>query len=284
MADQPLRGRKVAILLAPAGSEQAEFTEPRKAVTEAGADVDVIGAQAGPARTVNNDLDPGETFTVDKTFDQASADDYDAVIVPGGTVGADKLRGEAAAVRFVRGIVEAGKPAGVICHGAWTLVGRGGTGTHAHLFPYPGHRHPQRGRHLGGPGSGGRPGSGDQPQPRGPARVLRQDRRRVRRGPAPRPVRQHLTRRPNFQTVRCRMVAAVGPRTAVQKCGRLLRTPPWRPSSTGLPSMAHSCGWPFPAATLCRGWLTCSAWQSARSRPYPQRRNGPAYIDHTGNS
>ena len=43
MADQPLRGRKVAILLAPAGSEQAEFTEPRKAVTEAGADVDVIG-------------------------------------------------------------------------------------------------------------------------------------------------------------------------------------------------------------------------------------------------
>ena len=122
MADQPLRGRKVAILLAPAGSEQAEFTEPRKAVTEAGADVDVIGIEAGPARTVNNDLDPGETFPIDKTFDQASAEDYDAVIVPGGTVGADKLRGDAAAVRFVRGIVEAGKPAGVICHGPWTLV------------------------------------------------------------------------------------------------------------------------------------------------------------------
>jgi protease I len=122
MPDQPLRGRKVAILLAPAGSEQAEFTEPRKAVTEAGADVDVIGIEAGPARTVNNDLDPGEAFTVDKTFDQVSADDYDAVIVPGGTVGADKLRGEPAAVRFVRGIIEAGKPAGVICHGPWTLV------------------------------------------------------------------------------------------------------------------------------------------------------------------
>jgi len=76
----------------------------------------------GSARTVNSDLDPGEAFTVDKTFDQVSADDYDAVIVPGGTVGADKLRGEAAAVRFVRGIVEAGKPAGVICHGPWTLV------------------------------------------------------------------------------------------------------------------------------------------------------------------
>jgi protease I len=122
MADQPLRGRKVAILLAPAGTEQAEFTEPRKAVTEAGADVDVIGVQAGTVRAVNHDLEPGEEFTVDKTFDQVSAGDYDAVIVPGGTVGADKLRGEPAAVRFVRGFFEAGKPAGVICHGPWTLV------------------------------------------------------------------------------------------------------------------------------------------------------------------
>ena len=122
MADQPLRGRKVAILLAPAGTEQAEFTEPRKALTEAGADVEVIGVQAGPARTVNHDLDPGETFTVDKTFGQVSAEDYDALIVPGGTVGADKLRGEPAAVRFVRGFFGAGKPAGVICHAPWTLV------------------------------------------------------------------------------------------------------------------------------------------------------------------
>ena len=122
MADQTLRGRKVAILLAPAGTEQAEFTEPRKAVTEAGAVVDVIGVQPDPARTYNHDLEPGETFTVDKSFDQVSADDYDALIVPGGTVGADKLRGEPAAVAFVRGFFKAGKPAGVICHGPWTLV------------------------------------------------------------------------------------------------------------------------------------------------------------------
>jgi protease I len=122
VADQPLRGRKVAILLAPEGTEQAEFTEPRKAVTEAGAEVDVIGVKAGQARTVNHDLEPGETFTVDKTFDQVSVGDYDGVIVPGGTVGADKLRGEPAAVSFVRGFFEAGKPAAVICHGPWTLV------------------------------------------------------------------------------------------------------------------------------------------------------------------
>ena len=59
MASQPLRDRKVAILLAPAGSEQIEFTEPKKAVQDAGADVDVIGAEPGEARTYNHDLEPG---------------------------------------------------------------------------------------------------------------------------------------------------------------------------------------------------------------------------------
>jgi protease I len=122
MASQSLRGRKVAIVLAPEGSEQVEFTEPKKAVQEAGADVDVIGAETGQALTYNHDLEPGETFTVDKTFGQVSAGDYDALLVPGGTVGADKLRGNAAAVRFIRGFFQAGKPAGVICHGPWTLV------------------------------------------------------------------------------------------------------------------------------------------------------------------
>ncbi len=122
MASQSLSGRKVAILLAPEGSEQVEFTEPKKAVQDAGADVDVISAERGEARTYNHDLEPGETFAVDKTFDQVSADDYDALLIPGGTVGADKLRGDPHAVSFVRGFFQAGKPAGVICHGPWTLV------------------------------------------------------------------------------------------------------------------------------------------------------------------
>ena len=122
MADQPLAGRKIAILLAPEGTEQAEFTEPKQAAEAAGAQVDVVSAQTGTARTVNHDLEPGETFTVDKTFGEVSADDYDAVIVPGGTVGADKLRGDADAVGFVRSFVEAGKPTAVICHGPWVLV------------------------------------------------------------------------------------------------------------------------------------------------------------------
>jgi protease I len=121
MADE-LGGRKVAILLAPVGSEQVEFTEPKKAVEEAGATVEVVGIEAGDAQTMNSDVNPGETFTVEKTFSGVSAEDYDALIVPGGTVGADNLRGSEEAVSFIRGFFEQAKPVGVICHGPWTLV------------------------------------------------------------------------------------------------------------------------------------------------------------------
>ena len=117
-----LQGRKIAILIAPVGSEQAEFVQPRQAVEEAGADVDVIGLQTGEAQTMNSDVNPGETFEVEKAVSDVSADDYDGLIVPGGTVGADTLRGDPDAVAFVRGFFEQAKPVGVICHGPWTLV------------------------------------------------------------------------------------------------------------------------------------------------------------------
>ena len=87
MADE-LQGRKVAILIAPIGTEQVEFTEPKKAVEEAGATVDVVGIETGVAQTMNSDVNPGETFTVEKDFSNVSPEDYDALIVPGGTVGA----------------------------------------------------------------------------------------------------------------------------------------------------------------------------------------------------
>jgi protease I len=121
MADE-LQGRKVAILIAPVGTEQVEFIEPKKAVEEAGATVDVVGIETGEAQTMNSDVDPGETFTVEMTFSDVSPEDYDALIVPGGTVGADNLRGSEEAVSFVHSFFEAGKPVGVICHGPWTLV------------------------------------------------------------------------------------------------------------------------------------------------------------------
>jgi protease I len=117
-----LQGRKVAILLAPVGSEQVEFTEPKKAVEDAGAEVEVVGIQTGEAQTMNSDVNMGETITVEKAFSEVSVEDYDALIVPGGTVGADNLRGSEEAVAFVHGFFEQEKPVGVICHGPWTLV------------------------------------------------------------------------------------------------------------------------------------------------------------------
>jgi protease I len=117
-----LQGRKVAILLAPAGTEQVEFTEPKKAVEEAGAQVDVVGIETGEVQTMNSDINPGDTFTVEKSFSEVSPEDYDALIVPGGTVGSDNLRADEGAVSFVRGFFEQEKPVGVICHGPWTLV------------------------------------------------------------------------------------------------------------------------------------------------------------------
>src|SRR4051794_28826703 len=117
-----LQGRKVAILLAPVGSEQVEFTEPKKAVEDAGGEVDVVGIETGDAQTMNSDVNPGETFTVEKTFSEVSPDDYDALIVPGGAVGADTLRGTEEAVNFVRAFFEQEKPVGVICHAPWILV------------------------------------------------------------------------------------------------------------------------------------------------------------------
>ena len=117
-----LQGRRVAILIAQRGTEQVEFEEPKKAVEEAGASVDVVSDQTREVQAVNNDLQPGDTFTVEKALSEVSAEDYDALIVPGGAVGADELRGSEEAVEFVRGFFEQAKPVGVICHGPWTLV------------------------------------------------------------------------------------------------------------------------------------------------------------------
>ena len=150
---------------------------------DAGAEVEVVGIETGEAQTMNSDVNPGESFTVEKTFSEVSADDYDALIVPGGTVGADNLRGNAEAVGFVRSFFEQEKPAGVICHGPWTLVEadvvKGRT-----LTSYPTLQTDIRnaGGGVGGRGSRHGPGSRHEPQPRRPGSVLRQDRRGVRRG------------------------------------------------------------------------------------------------------
>ena len=117
-----LQGKNIAILIAPQGTEQVEFEKPKQAVEEAGASVTVVSAQTGEVQAVNNDLEAGDSFQVDKAFSDVSAADFDGLVVPGGCVGADKLRGNKDAVAFVRSFFEQAKPVGVICHGPWMLV------------------------------------------------------------------------------------------------------------------------------------------------------------------
>ncbi|MGW3473560.1 type 1 glutamine amidotransferase domain-containing protein [Saccharopolyspora sp. NPDC000995] len=116
-----LRGRRVAILAAD-GVEQVELEQPRQAVEQAGAEAELVSVHAGQIQAMNHDINPGDQFTVDREISDASADDYDALILPGGTINPDNLRRDARAVEFVRSFVDSGKPVGAICHGPWTLV------------------------------------------------------------------------------------------------------------------------------------------------------------------
>jgi len=116
-----LDGKRIAIL-ATDGVEQVELVQPRDAVTAEGAQVEIISLATGKLQAMNHDLEPADTFPVDRTAEQASADDYDALLMPGGTVNADKLRVDPDVQRFVRDIFEPGKPVGAICHAPWTLI------------------------------------------------------------------------------------------------------------------------------------------------------------------
>src|SRR5215216_2173831 len=120
MADK-LQGRRIAFLVAPEGTEQVELTEPWNAVSNEGANAELVSTEAGEVQAFNH-LDKGDTFKVDRTVDDVSPEDYDALVLPGGVANPDFLRTDETAVSFVRGFFEQGKPVGVICHGPWTLV------------------------------------------------------------------------------------------------------------------------------------------------------------------
>ena len=122
MADE-LQGKRVAFL-ATDMVEQVELTEPWKAVKQAGATPELISLEEGEIQAFNH-YDKGDTFPVDRTVEEAQADDYDGLVVPGGVGNPDTLRADENAVRFVRDFFEQGKPVGVICHGPWMLVEAG---------------------------------------------------------------------------------------------------------------------------------------------------------------
>lgn len=119
MAEQ-LSGKRVAVLVTK-GFEQVELFEPRKALEQAGARVEVVSPEHDTVRGWNR-TDWGDEVRVDRLLDEARADDYDALLLPGGVMNPDKLRMNRKAVDFVKRFFDAGKPIAVICHGPWTLV------------------------------------------------------------------------------------------------------------------------------------------------------------------
>jgi protease I len=121
MMPATLEGKKVAFLVAPEGVEQVELTEPWKAVQDAGGTPELVSTEVGKVQAFNH-LDKADTFDADKAADDADADDYAGLVLPGGVANPDFLRANSDAVGFVKSFFDAGKPVAVICHGPWTLV------------------------------------------------------------------------------------------------------------------------------------------------------------------
>jgi protease I len=119
-----IKDRRIAVL-ATDGVEQVELTEPLKALRAAGATVDVVSPNKDTIQGMNHH-DVGDKIPVDVELAEASADDYDALVLPGGVANPDTLRTIPDAVEFVRDFIAASKPIAAICHGPWTLIEAGG--------------------------------------------------------------------------------------------------------------------------------------------------------------
>jgi protease I len=118
-----LKGKRVAILAADM-FERVELEEPRDALKDAGAEIEIVSLKPGEIQGFDH-FDPANTIKVDKTVEEVSADDYDALMIPGGVGNPDQLRGDENAVELVRSFFEQGKPVAAICHAPWVLVEAG---------------------------------------------------------------------------------------------------------------------------------------------------------------
>jgi protease I len=121
MTTRELEGRTIAIL-ATDGVERVELEEPYGALLAAGAKTQILSIHDGEIQARQMDIEAAGSFTVDKLVGDASASDYDGLLLPGGTVNPDKLRMDESAVAFVKSFVDTGKPVAAICHGPWTLA------------------------------------------------------------------------------------------------------------------------------------------------------------------
>lgn len=121
--DPALNGLHIAILVTD-GFEQVELTQPREALEGEGAIIKVISDKRGMVQGMNHDQ-PADQFPADLSFDQAYAQDFDAVLLPGGEINSARIRDIGPAQEIVKGIAAQGKPIAVICHGAWLLASAG---------------------------------------------------------------------------------------------------------------------------------------------------------------
>ncbi len=116
-----LNGQRVAFLVAQEGVEEVELTKPWEAVERAGGKPELVAPASGEVQAFQH-LDKASRFPVDRTLDEARAEDYASVVLPGGVANPDELRTDERAIGFLRDVFSEGKPVGVICHGPWTLV------------------------------------------------------------------------------------------------------------------------------------------------------------------
>ncbi len=123
MATDKLNRKRVAIL-ATDGVEQVELTEPRRALEDAGATAQVVSPKHGTIKAWQHDH-WGDEPKVDLSLDDARAEDFDALVLPGGVMNPDRLRQDQKAVQFVKSFFAAGKPVAAICHAPWMLVEAG---------------------------------------------------------------------------------------------------------------------------------------------------------------
>ena len=120
-----LVGAKVAFLTSMTGIEDPELTVPWTAVLEAGGAAELVAPEPGEVSTVSGDLEPVASYPVDRQLDAVVAAEFDALVIPGGTVNADRLRVLPAAQALVRAFAEQRKPIAAICHGPWLLIDAG---------------------------------------------------------------------------------------------------------------------------------------------------------------
>ncbi len=119
-----LDGKRVAVLAAD-GVEQVELEQPTAAVRDAGGTVTLLSLESGSIQAMHHDIEPADSFDVDRPVADAVVDDFDALVLPGGAVNPDHLRQDEAAMDFVRDFVGSGKTVAAICHAPWSLVEAG---------------------------------------------------------------------------------------------------------------------------------------------------------------